>query len=231
MTADVTIEATPGQVAAIERDGFLVVAGPMMDCPTCQGAGRWSDGLPCSACRGIRASVENGYRNIDGWSRVPVPTTKPCPECGGSGKRRQLSDPTTGEYGSSKLPCPTCNGDGTVPIVVEVVVPERECEWCDGSGVRPTITVLADGSLANDLLSCVVGCDDGTIPARTILRGTAEAVPVVAFYQEIQPSDVVLAMAGEYVYLSHPTHGVDVTHHFADVPRPEVGDTCWVVKP
>lgn len=140
MTADYTIEATPRQAAAIERDGFLAVVG-----------------------------------------------------------------------------------QGTVPIVVEVVVPERAC---------PCVGMSED-----DCAAC-----SGTIPARTLLRGTAEAVPVVDGDRDDAREDPEWIEHGAHieatpdVVLFWPEGWAQgypkrVTHHFADVPRPEVGDTAWVVKP
>ena len=161
MTADVTIEATPGQAAAVERDGFLVVAEP---------------------------------------------ATKPCPECGG-GYLMTRAD------GGTDL-CPTCNGDGTVPIVVEVVVPERKCPkvgahyYCE--------------------------CRNGTIPARTLLRGIAEAVPVVDRFDGLCSADSCLVSVGGGFLLiervGEDRFTTDITHRFADVPRPEVGDTAWIIR-
>ena len=163
MTADVTIEATPGQVAAVERDGFLVVAEP---------------------------------------------TTKPCPECGGRGTARYPIDNYT------PVRCNECNGDGTVPIVVEVVVPEQACPkvgahyYCE--------------------------CRNGTIPARTLLRGAAEAVPVVDRFDGLCSADSCLVSVGGGFLLiervGEDRFTTDITHRFADVPRPEVGDTAWIIR-
>ena len=242
MTADVTIEATPGQVAAIERDGFLVVAGPTTECKN--GLHAYTEEpvqeYHCPACD------RPPYRSKDGdwycfdpkgeskcrwrgpnpdlrWCCSPVPTTKPCPECGGSGKRRQLSDPTTGEYGSSKLPCPTCNGEGVVPIVVEVVVPEGPCPDHERS------------FLTNLCTTCGSDSEIGTIPARTLLRGTAEAVPVVDDIAKILAREgawprLIAVGASVALFPSWDSEGGFVTDHFADVPRPEVGDTAWIIR-
>ena len=195
MTADLTIEATPGQVAAIERDGFLVVAGPTIS---------RREPLPTDG-PDYHADHEAWVRG--GSKSVPVPTTKPCPECRGSGAVSGWPD-TPWEQ------CPACNGDGTVPIVVEVVVPERKCPkvgahyYCE--------------------------CRNGTIPARTLLRGTAEAVPVVDERGWLHDSDtpesaLVLELYGSVALISGRVDA-GVTHHFADVPRPEVGGTAWIIR-
>ena len=195
MTADYTIEATPGQVAAIKRDGFLVAAGPT----------EWVE-------------------TILGPVYDPVPATKPCPECRGSGWYSRWRD----DVGYRTTDCPTCNGDGTVPIVVEVVVPARP------NAVDSRVRV-----------------------ARTLLRGTAEAVPV-ASYPSCEPEggcvylnrspypDIILCPEDPWLDRGRhrpmgqvrplgrspwrPRSSIDVTHHFADVPRPEVGDTAWIIR-
>ena len=195
MTANITIEATPGQVAAVERDGFLVVAEPTIS---------RREPLPTDG-PDYHADHEAWVRG--GSKSVPVPTTKPCPECRGSGAVSGWPD-TPWEQ------CPACNGDGTVPIVVEVVVPERKCPkvgahyYCE--------------------------CRNGTIPARTLLRGTAEAVPVVDRFDGLCSADSCLVSVGGGFLLiervGEDRFTTDVTHRFADVPRPEVGDTAWIIR-
>lgn len=206
MGTDVTIEATPGQVAAIERDGFLAVVGPTRVCPCVP---MDSDG--CDGCPGVH----------------PVPTTKPCGLCCGQGHVLKFKG------GGALTRCRTCNGDGTVPITVEVVVPERECGLCGGASCIPFESYEAVEDATEDCPECT----DGTLSARTLLRGTAEAVPVVedcddvpdtpSLVEVLGPKPIRYWMAG----MVDTEDAIDITHHFADVPRPEVGDTAWMVKP
>lgn len=199
-TIDHRFQATPGQVAAIERDGFLVA-------------------------HGARANFTDPTR-----VGQPEPTTKPCPECGG-GYLMTRAD------GGTDL-CPACNGDGTVPIVVEVVVPERECPDCEGT--CPECGRWNNGDHDPEFDPVCWYCESkpcrtcgGTIPARTLLRGTAEAVPVVEWLWRPLDDGPYLATSGEFMLLvtAEPLREPhDVTHHFADVPRPEVGDTAWIIR-
>lgn len=235
MTADVTIEATPGQVAAIERDGFLATAGPTG--PTFQ-------------------AVEN----MPMLRGLPVPTTKPCPECGGEPECPECGDDGTNRepdwpdcHFCKGEPCPTCNGDGTVPITVEVVVPPRgHCPagWaattedvCNCTGGHYCVRPRGHDSKQH---RCACGVTttrqdalpspDEEGPARTLLRGTAEAVPVA---DHAIGSDCLVVAYSDVDLVTYPEDkdGYDdpyliqsVTHHFADVPRPEVGDTAWIIR-
>jgi len=242
-TIDHRFQATPGQVAAIERDGFLVVAGPRTEATS----GPQYEAALALAAPGATMTMT-----------APVPTSKPCPECGGNGEVTK----STGNCwpGFSLWTCPTCNGDGTVPIVVEVVEPERECPDCGGYGgrwhtdIETIVHGPADGEVgeftirmdSQNTVTVVGHADDeghgylfcdrcktkGTIPARTLLRGTAEAVPVV----DGKSLGLVVGQhpLGWSVWTRRVLDGAqlerDVTHHFADVPRPEVGDTAWIIR-
>jgi len=72
-------------------------------CATCHGTGSASGKtVMCSACGGTgKSNRQYGTMRFSG----------PCPDCGGSGKRKQ--------------PCPTCNGSGTVrrPETFDVRIP------------------------------------------------------------------------------------------------------------
>lgn len=215
MTADVTIEATPGQVAAIERDGFLAVVGPTRVCPCVP---MDSDG--CDGCPGVH----------------PVPTTKPCGLCCGQGHVLKFKG------GGALTRCRTCNGDGTVPITVEVVVPEQECpddrRW-------PGRVWKDEWDVSKGTKRCPTCKGTAAIPARTLLRGTAEAVPVVDDVNDwpTEEGTSFLYVEGELLmlYTVDPEaddgyEGWDLSAygddggHFADVPRPEVGDTAWIIR-
>lgn len=211
MTADYTIEATPGQVAAYERDGFLVVAGPTI-----------------SRREPLPSDGPDYHADHEAWRRggsktVPVPTTKPCPECGGDGQMQVTERWGPWRPGDTVVTdCDACNGEGTVPIVVEVVVPERPCDcgarW-DRFGCRSHYT----------------HCSKRLYPARTLLRGTAEAVPVVDDTNDIEQRECVIVNAHIILRRRDPARPTmwsftDITRHFADVPRPEVGDTAWIIR-
>lgn len=279
MTADIAIEATPGQAAAFERDGFLVVAGPTQKSvkaerhdivvfgPMAEGD-RDISGQPyevpgygwgCSCHANAvgypteREAEDGADRHLAHIDRVPAPTTKPCPECGATGGRWHK---IIGRFGEDKLiftECPTCHGDGTVPIVVEVVVPpsghcpagwaattEDACNYTGGHYcVRPRGHDSKQHRCACGVTTTrqdALPSPDEEGPARTLLRGTAEAVPVVEDCDDVPDTPSLVEVLGPNVIrywmagMVDTEDAIDITDHFADVPCPEVGDTAWIIR-
>lgn len=57
-------------------------------------------------------------------TRIRIPTSRPCAECGGSGARK----------GTSPVTCQTCRGDGQVRLTQGFFSVQQTCPHCRGSG-------------------------------------------------------------------------------------------------
>jgi molecular chaperone DnaJ len=129
-------------------------------------------GAQASATRGqdlrynLEVSLDDAFRGRE--TRIRVPTSVACGECGGSGA----------EAGSSPVTCATCHGHGKVRSQQGFFTLERTCAACRGSGQvieRPCRPCAGAGRVRKEktlAVSIPAGVEDGN---RIRLSGEGEA--------------------------------------------------------